>query len=191
MRAMLFVAGLVVILGVIANAAPWRQPADDTTTTSFTGTPRTAAVGEATEEQISHIRAVYQGIENGGRIFSQRRVGLGGFARREWASADSAYATVYDYGGEIQKIRVRVYQGNVRSSLLFYYEAGSLVFVHQVDGVPGSGTTVEQRFYFEGSRMIRWRDSNNSLVPAYTGAFATLASQMLRISDNVFALASR
>ena len=135
-------------------------------------------------------RAIASKASSPGRTFHQRRMELGSFARREWTSADSAYATVYDYGGDIQKIRIRVYHGQLRSSLLFYYESGSLVFVHQVDGVIGSGSDTQQRFYFEGPRMIRWRDSNNALVAAHAPAFATLASGLLRISDNVFALAT-
>jgi tRNA A-37 threonylcarbamoyl transferase component Bud32 len=191
MRAMMFLAALVLIVGVVANVGPRSTRAADSTTGASTSSPRTAGVGEATEEQISHIRTVYQGIENGGRTFHQRRMELGSFARRQWTSADSAYATVYDYGGDIQKIRIRVYHGQLRSSLLFYYESGSLVFVHQVDGVIGSGTDIQQRFYFEGPRMIRWRDSNNALVAAHTPAFASLAGELLRMSDNVFALATR
>ena len=190
-RAMMFVAALVVIVGVVANVGVWSTRAGGSATGSAAFSPRTAGVGEATEEQINHIRAVYQGIENGGRTYSQRRMDLGSFARREWPSADSAYATLYDYGGDIQKIRVRVYYGQLRSSLLFYYESASLVFVHQVDGVIGSGTDTQHRYYFEGPRMIRWRDSNNTPVPAHTAAFATMASGMLRISDNVLALAMR
>jgi tRNA A-37 threonylcarbamoyl transferase component Bud32 len=190
-RAMLFIAALVVIAGVVANTAPWSAPVHRPTADSFTVTPRTAAVGDATEQQISRIRAIYQDIENGGRVLRMRRMELGEFARTAWSSADSAYATVYDYGGEIQKIRVRVYQGNVRSSLLFYYDSGSLVFVHQVDGVIGSGADIQQRFYFEGPQMIRWRDSNNVPVPSHTPAYARLATDLLRVSDNIFAQASR
>jgi serine/threonine protein kinase len=190
-RPVLLISSLVVIVGVIANTGPNTAPAGGPDAPSVTESTRTAAVGEATEEQIRRIRAAYQGIENGGRILRRRRMELGGLARREWPSADSAYATVYDHGGDIQKIRVRVYDGSLRSSLLFYYQAGSLVFVHQVDGVTGSASDAQERFYFDGPRMIRWRDSNNTLVPSYEPGFATQASGLLRMSDNLFALASR
>lgn len=190
-RAMLFVGALVVIVGVIANAASRTAVTDGQNTSSYTATPRTAEVGEATEDQINHIRAVYRNIENGGPTFRQRRMDLGSFARQEWSYADSVYATVYDNGGDIQKIRVRVFNGNHRSSLLFYYEARSMVFVHEVDGTIGSATNSEQRYYFDGPRMIRWRNYNNVLMPSSVPGFGTQANTMLRISDNVFALASQ
>ncbi|HEU4882873.1 MAG TPA: serine/threonine-protein kinase, partial [Longimicrobium sp.] len=171
-RPVLLITSLVVIVGVISNVAPGTSPVGGPDAPSPTITPRTAAVGDATEQQIDHIRAVYRGIENGGRIFRQRRMELGELARREWEYTDSVYATVYDYGGDIQKIRVRVYRGNDRSSLLFYYDAGSLVFVHQVDRSIDSTTDAEARFYFEGPRMIRWRDYNNNIISSHQPGFA-------------------
>lgn len=156
---------------------------------SFATTTINPARG-ATEGEISYIRRIYQQIENGGQTFGQRRVGLGGLARLEWPSADSVYASVYEGGYGPQKIRVRVFQGADRTSLLFYYDAGSLVFVHDVHRPYGAGSNVEQRYYFLNRALIRWRDTSNAIVPL-SPAYDERAARLLRISDAVLAEASQ
>jgi serine/threonine protein kinase len=145
---------------------------------------------EATEGEINYIRRIYQQIENGGQTFGQRRVELGRLARLEWPSADSVYASVYDGGYGTQKVRVRVFQGEDRTSLLFYYDAGNLVFVHDVHRPYGASSNNEQRYYFLNRALIRWRDMSNSIVPL-SPAYDERAARLLRISDAVLAEASR
>lgn len=181
----------IVCVVLIAAVALWRKLPER----AEAGAPVTQAMvpvappeahGRATEAQIGYIRGVYQRIENGGAAFYQWRVELEEM-RREWPAADSVYATVYQDGGTIHKIRMRVFQGQTRTSLLFYYDPGGLVFVHEVRQVPEFGAPQEQRFYFEGRTLIRWRDTNNVIVLPSGSVYATRAEALLRTSDALLA----
>lgn len=184
---MLATLAALVIAGMVAaglwNGVQGRVASSDAASASLTEEPYGSTV-VATEEQIEYIRRVYQRIENGGASFGEWRVGLGSMVRQEWPSADSAYATVYDAGG-IQKIRLRVYEGQMRTSLLFYYDAGSLVFVHEVKKRIGATTDAQQRYYFAGRTLIRWRDANNAIVLPDGGVYGRRAQALLRISDGM------
>lgn len=181
----------IVCIVLIAAVAVWRQLperalAGTSVTQAMVPVSPPEAHGRATEDQISSIRSVYQRIENGGAAFYSWRMELDEM-RREWPSADSVYATVYEDGGLIQKIRLRVFQGQTRTSLLFYYDTGRLVFVHEVRQVPEWMTNQEQRFYFDGRTLIRWRDTSNAIVFPNGAVYAPRAETLLRISDALLA----
>lgn len=140
--------------------------------------------------EIDHIKALYYRRIEDGHPMMERRMALGRWRRFEWPSADSAHATVYEDGGGIQKIRVRVYESGTRTSLLFYYEAGELAFVHEVVPTGGDGR-LEERFYFHDRALILWRDTRNEPVPLSSGGYDERSRKFLRISDRIYELASR
>lgn len=130
--------------------------------------PLSAPLTEAAsvEDAIRGIRGEFDVIEKG----------LPGFAsfRDEMpeVGGDSAYATVYVDGGEIRKIRSRVYQGGLRSSIQLYYAGGELFFAYQVVTGADGGTLDEQRFYFRDGRLIRWLDARRATVPPGAAGYA-------------------
>ena len=183
-----FAAIALVFAGALWTALP-REARTDTPSVQQAFPSEPAAPSRpATEEEIDHIRRVYRQIESGGQALSQRRLDLGDFGRRAWPSADSAYATVYEGFNDVRKIRVRVYTQGERKSLLFYYDVGRLVFIHEVTTPPGASTNLEQRFYFRDRALIRWRDTGNALVP-FSGGYDDVAGFFLPVSDGLLAVA--
>lgn len=185
--ALVVAGGVIVLLASQATNVPAGSPAGSAAN-SFASSPP-APSHAATEYEISYIRQVYQRIEAGGQEFRTWQLGLGPLARREWPSADSVFALVYDNGAGVQKIRVRVYEDGVRRSLLLYYDAGSLVFIHEVTRPFGATSNLEQRFYFRDRALIRWRDTGNTIVPLGS-AYDEYARTFLRMSDALMALAT-
>jgi tRNA A-37 threonylcarbamoyl transferase component Bud32 len=186
--AVVTIACIVLVVAVVVwRKLPERVAAATPATQTMVPVAPPDAHGRATEEQIGYIRRVYQRIENGTASFYQWRVDLGELGRQEWPYADSVYATAYEDGGIIQKFRVRVFQGGTRTSLLFYYDAGRLIFVHEVRQLPGSTVGLEQRYYFEGRTLIRWRDTNNAILFPNGNLYAPQAQTLLRISDSLLA----
>lgn len=105
-----------------------------------------------------------------------------------WAGADSATATVYVNGGEIPKIRVRVYTGTERNSLLFYYTGSRMDFVHQVSK-PSPGKRYEQRFYFDRNRMFRWLGPGNAVIAEGSPGFAENSAYLAQLGPQLLNLA--
>jgi serine/threonine protein kinase len=153
----------------------------------FTSAP-IAAPRAATESEIQYIRQVYQLIEAGTTMPVRAPLQLQLAASNAWPSADSASALVYGDPRVMGKIRVRAYEGAMRTSQLFYYDAGKLVFVHEITAFTGSGSDAEQRFYFRDRALIRWRDQANQIVPLGP-AYADVARTLLDMSDALLAAA--
>lgn len=153
----------------------------------FTSAP-IAAPRAATESEIQYIRQVYQLIEAGTTTPVRAPLQLQLAASNAWPSADSASALVYGDPRVMGKIRVRAYEGAMRTSQLFYYDAGKLVFVHEITAFTGSGSDAEQRFYFRDRALIRWRDQANQIVPL-SPAYADVARTLLDMSDALLAAA--
>jgi hypothetical protein len=105
-----------------------------------------------------------------------------------WAGADSATATVYVDGGEIPKIRVRVYTGAERNSLLFYYTGSRLDFVHQVNK-PSPDKRYEQRFYFHRNRLFRWLGPGNAVIAEGSAGFAENSAYLAQLGPRLLDLA--
>lgn len=91
----------------------------------------------------------------------------------DWGGADSASAIVYTDREGIAKITARVYNGDQRNVLKFYYDNASLVFVYQVqqDLYPVRNA-YEQRFYFRSGRMFRWLNPDKRPVDEKSPDFA-------------------
>jgi len=133
----------------------------------------------ADEMTLQRIRREYQEIE----------------ARREWlqtwrqeiegSGAESAYANVWSEDGAIRLIRGRFHRNGHRQVLLLYYKHGELFFVHQLVKRIGSGgeetTLDEQRFYFDGGKLVRWLDGNRAGVPVSTDEYAENERRLLEL----------
>ena len=122
-------------------------------TATLTAVPREDA-------RIHPIRQRYKWIENSSsRLQEYAPVPL------DWGGADSASAIVYTDRDGIAKITARVYSGDQRNVLKFYYDNASLVFVYQVQQtLYPVRNAYEQRFYFGGGRMFRWLDPEKRVV---------------------------
>jgi hypothetical protein len=187
--ALMLIVGMM-IFGALAGAVfsdrgivnPTREPGY---TAASINPPRAA-----TDDEIRYIRQVFQRIESGTSTVRAVSVPVGRFAARAWPAADSVSAQVYgDPQGE-GKIRLRVFDGQIWTSLLFYYHLGNLVFVHQLRGWTGFGADAEHRYYFLERAMIRWRDEYNQIVPVGP-AYAEKAQVLLGISDNLLQALTR
>lgn len=144
------------------------------------GTPTRLAPVQ--DPRVTRIRKRFEWIEANQYAFLSQDVPLG------WKGADSATATIYVSGGEIPKIRARVYTGTERSSLLFYYASGQLIFVHQVNATLPSGPRYEQRFWFDGG-LFRWRGPGNGLIDGGAPEFAQNSSYLTQLGTHLMELA--
>lgn len=149
--------------------------------------PTASFVGASTlkpvqDPRISRIKDRYDWIESNQHRFLFKDVPL------TWAGADSATATVYVGDREIPKIRVRIYSGVERNSLLFYYTGSRLDFVHQVNTSLPTGTRYEQRFWFDGG-LIRWRGPGNGLIAEAAPEFAQNSAYLTQLAPHLMSVA--
>lgn len=177
-------AAVVAVFSIALAGLPQESEQDYLVRAQPVQAPREPAPGE-----IDHIREVFNRIDVRGHTEREWRMELGRLRRFEWRSADSAHATVYEDQQGIQKIRVRTYEGGVRTlSLIFYYDyTGELVFVFEIRP-SGGGRRAEQRFYFSDRALILWRDTRNDVVPLGSG-YDEFGVHLHRISDRLFQLA--
>jgi tRNA A-37 threonylcarbamoyl transferase component Bud32 len=153
----------------------------------------------ATAAEIASVRETYLAIEKDAPLFSERRIAVNELFAEEWPRVDDAYATVYDHEWVVRKIRLRVSRGNVRTSLLFYYYAGRVVFVQEAQSTSGRDANLEHRFYFAkrdrrpmaAPTMIRWLGPDGAEVPVESPVFAERARSLLAIADNLYMKAIR
>ncbi|HEU0302503.1 MAG TPA: hypothetical protein VFR37_23795 [Longimicrobium sp.] len=151
---------------------------------TVTGVP-VSTLASVEDPRVVRIRSRFRWIEENQSGFLFQDVPLG------WRGVDSATATVYVHQGEIPKIRVRLYSGARWNSLLFYYTAGSLDFVHQVNGlhVEGGPRDYEQRFYFDAGRMFQWLGPDDAAIPAGAPGFAENDAYLTRLAPHLLKLA--
>jgi hypothetical protein len=135
------------------------------------------------DPRISRIKDRYDWVEANQHRFLFKDVPL------SWAGADSATATVYVADHEIPKIRVRIYSGPERNSLLFYYTGARLNFVHQVNTALPTGVRYEQRFWFHGEGLIRWRGPGNGLVAESAPEFAQNSAYLTQLAPHLMNVA--
>lgn len=151
--------------------------------------PPTAATLRATpreDPRIDPIRKRYNWIE-GTPAALQRfdPVPLG------WGGADSASMIVFTDPAGVAKVTARVYTGNQRNVLKFYYSGSSLVFVHQVlQNLHPERNAYEQRFYFDGGQMFRWLAPDRMAVSEGAPDFAANSRQLSAIGQHLLAVAS-
>lgn len=136
------------------------------------------------DPRITLIKQRFDRIEANQHAFVSQDVPL------KWRGADSATATIYVNGDEIPKIRVRVYTGPERNSLLFYYAGGQLIFVHQVNTALPNGRRYEQRFWFDGG-LLRWRGPNNRDIDGSAPEFSQNSSYLVRLGSHLMDLAAQ
>jgi hypothetical protein len=109
----------------------------------------------------------------------------------EWGGADSASIVVYSDPAGIAKITARIYSGNQRNVLKFYYSGTSLVFVHQVQqSLYPERNDYEQRFYFDSGQMFRWLTPEKSAVSDAAPEFARNSRQLVEIGNSLLSIAS-
>jgi hypothetical protein len=131
----------------------------------------------ATAAAVFRIRARFDQVESAveaGRLPSIRKEISG-------VRGDSAYATLYLSGNEIPKVRARIFANGNRTSYQAIYDGGRLVFMFRtVDRLDPSGPQRldEQRYYFDGGRMIRWLGSGGEV--SSTSAEYVDAEQRIR-----------
>ncbi len=134
------------------------------------------------DPRVSRIKDRYDWIESNQPRFQFKDVPL------RWAGADSATATVYVTDRDIPKIRVRVYSGRERNSLLFYYTGERLDFVHQVSMTLPTGPRLEQRFWFDGG-LIRWRGPGNGLIAESAPEFTQNSAYLTQLAPHLMSVA--
>lgn len=144
------------------------------------GTPL-STLARVQDPRVTRISNRYGWIEANQPAFYFKEVPLG------WSQADSATATVYVHEGEIPKIRVRVYTGRERNSLLFYYTAGRVDFVHQVNRTDANRW--EQRFYFDGGRLFRWLGPGNTVIQEGAHGFAENSAYLAQLGPHLLQIA--
>lgn len=104
---------------------------------------------------VDGIRVRFQQIESNveaGRLPSTRKEISG-------VRGDSAYATLYFSGDAVVKVRARIFENGSRTSYQAFYDGGQLYFMFRtVDRLLPSDSLrlEEQRYYFDGGRMVRW-----------------------------------
>lgn len=161
--------------GAAADALPLLPKADSRLALNFVPTQ---------DPRISRISHVYRSIE---ARHSRSRFAEVPF---RWRGADSAKVAVYRGPSEVDKIRLRVYAGGERTSLLLYYSSGRMIFVHQVDGVIGStGGRREQRFYFDEGRLIRWLGPANEPISDQSAEYRRNSTELDRLGAHLLSIA--
>lgn len=139
------------------------------------------------DSRIDPIRKRYRWIES-------RPAQLQGFepVPLEWGGADSASIVVYADRAGVAKITARVYDGDQRNVLKFYYAGSSLVFVHQVQQrLYPERNELEQRFYFDRGRMFRWLAPDGAAVSEAAPEFAGSARQLAEIGSALVEVARK
>jgi len=137
------------------------------------------------EARVGSIRARFQQVE------SELAAGLYGSSRKELGGvqADSAYLTLYTYGGEVPKVRARVYSGGVRTVWQAYYQGGQLVFIYRTDsrGLGGGWADFgQQRFYFADGRMVRWlAGMEKRAIPAGSAEYVDAEQRMRELGTRM------
>lgn len=149
---------------------------------TVTGAPA-SPLARVQDPRVSRISARFRWIEANQPTFYFKEVPLG------WSGADSATATVYVHDGEIPKIRVRVYAGRERNSLLFYYTGGRMDFVHQVNRTVPDGGRYEQRFYFDSGSMFRWLGPGNVVIDEPARGFSENSTYLAHLGPHLLGLA--
>ncbi len=140
-----FVAGLSLVLGLTAVAEP---------------------VSSQTPDPIPAIRKQYSAINKRAARFRKVRKELSGF------SLEGGQLIAYFDRGAIVKIVSRHFGEGGNTTEEYYYANGQLIFVFERISYydrPMSGKvirTIENRYYFQDNKLIRWIDENgNSVSP--------------------------
>lgn len=141
-----------------------------------TGAPP-APLARVQDPRVTRISSRFKWIEANQPDFYFTDVPLG------WRGADSASATVYVDGNEIPKIRLRIYDGPERTSLLFYYTGSRMDFVHQVNR--HAGTRYEQRFYFDRGRLFRWLGPGNAVIDQGARGYAENSAYLAQLGAHL------
>lgn len=188
-------AGLCV---AIAAAMSIQEPAaggstPETTAGSFvvpTDTaevPVTAATAGTTdiESAIDQIRSDFQRIEGVAAHLSTREISLEGF------STEGGVAKVYQDGPQVEKVSATHFGEMGKSVVDFYFRGNALIFAYRREyrydtpfGNP-VGEPEENRFYFDRGSLVRWRGSDQQLVPATNPTYAAQESELLRDAESL------
>ncbi len=152
----------------------------------------------AEDAAILRIRAEYQSLHGALKTFKTQQLEPdGGGTTTAYADAQGRIRAITDEGGG---------EAGDFGCEYYYHEDGRLFFVFcqnvqynapaamtremaKEQGVeaydPKKSIVTEDRYYFEGGRMLRWVDKNRKQVAPNTPAFRDAAAQVMKESDEL------
>jgi hypothetical protein len=150
---------------------------------AFAFTP--AAKSAQTGDPIQTIRQHYTQINSNVRLYTKVKKELAGF------SAEGGQLMAYSHGPTIMKMVATFYGEGGRSTEEYYYWDGKLIFVFRTESrydKPLSGKVVkkiENRFYFNDDKLIRWIDENSKQVASDTNEYKEKQNEYLKSSKQL------
>jgi hypothetical protein len=163
------------------SAGSFVVPAETAETQATAAMPGTRDI----EAVIDQIRSDFQRIEGAATHLPTREISLEGF------SAEGGVAKVYQDGQQVEKVSATHFGEMGKSVVDFYFRRDALIFAYRreyrYDGPFGEpvGKPEENRFYFDGGSLVRWRGSDQQLVPADHPAYAAERSELLRAAESL------
>ncbi len=150
--------------------------------------PARARPATGTEAVIEGIRRDFQRIEQLGAHAHRHTIELQGF------STEGGEARVYFENGRVAKIATKHMGEMGRTAEDYYFRGNSLIFAFRrastYDQPFGNvRSTEENRFYFDGGRMVRWRGSDQRLVTRRNPAYGQEEAYHLRFAAELLAAA--
>ena len=133
--------------------------------------PISVAAQFQSEDEIASIRQHYARINRSAAKYKKVKKDLSGF------SAEGGVLVAYFDGPAIMKIVATFYGESGKAAEDYYYRDGQLIFLLRTDyryNRPLSGKvvkTTENRFYFNGDKLIRWIDESGKQVAADTNEY--------------------
>lgn len=180
--------GILILVGGIAAIWPIKYPPGGTggTTDSTVVIPVLPQPPPPTDvtRAINGIRADYQRIQKLAPSLQKQRVELKGY------SAEGGYADLYVDESSLHKAVVTHFAETMRVVEEHFFRGNQLIFVHRrkhhYDQPFGKvQRIVEDRFYFDDGRLIRWRDNARALVPDTHPAYTTEPARLLALSTSL------
>jgi hypothetical protein len=141
-----------------------------------------------TEAAIAAIRRDFQRIEALGPAARAGEFALEGF------STEGGAAQFFREGGRVVKIAVQ-HQGEMGHRLEdFYYRGDSLIFVFRRDAqyhrpFGEVRSTEENRFYFDGGRMVRWVGPGGKRIAIHDPEYPAESTNLLALGARLLAAA--
>lgn len=140
------------------------------------------AVPPQTNDAIESIRQHYAGINQHTSRYRRVKKSLSGF------SAEGGELVAYFHGPSVMKMVATFFGETGKSVEEYYFWNGQLIFVLRTENrydQPLSGKVVrkiENRFYFNEDKMIRWLDENGKEVAPDSTDYAPKQADYLKLS---------
>ena len=142
------------------------------------------------EDPVQTIRARYASINKSAAKYKKVKKELSGF------SAEGGELVAYFDGSKIMKIVANHYGEGGKAQEEYYYWDDQLIFIYRKDSNydrPGSGKvvrTMENRFYFNNDRLIRWIAEDAKQMEAGSSEYLEKEKEYLQSSKD-FAAGAR